>query len=227
MTDIMNHAAAARAAGTSKATLFRWRTSKPWLYAAVAEKMARQNISDRFDRDALVAQARLFSRCAHQAAGQVRKYTNEPYYLHPAAVADMVAAQVPDASPETIAAALLHDVVEDTPITHAEIAELFGDTVAGMVYDLTDQYTDPAEGNRAERKAKERDRLSNISPEAQTIKYADLIDNTVSIAKHDPDFARVYLKEKRALLDVMKGGDPGLWEQAMKLAKKLARKHGA
>lgn len=220
MTTIMNHAAAARAAGTGKATLFRWRTTKPWLYAAVAEKMARQNISDRFDRDALVAQARLFSRCAHQAAGQIRKYTNEPYYLHPAAVGDMVASEVPDATPEMIAAALLHDVVEDTPITHAEIAELFGDAVAGMVYDLTDQYTDPAQGNRAERKAREQERLSRISPEAQTIKYADLIHNTESIVKHDPKFARVYLEEKRALLDVMKDGDPTLWKRAKKLAQK-------
>lgn len=214
MTPHMNQSAAARAAGIDRATLHRWKTSKPWLYEAVVAKAAREQDGDN---SALVAQARLYSRCAHQAAGQTRKYTGEPYYLHPLAVADTVA-QVAGATPEMVAAALLHDVVEDTAITHEEIALAFGDGVAGLVFDLTDQYAGPEQGNRATRKAMEQARLSHVRPQAQTIKYADLIDNTARIVDLDPTFAKVYLKEKRALLDVMRDGDAALWQRAWKMA---------
>lgn len=212
----MNQSAAARAAGVDRATLYRWKTSKPWLHAAVAEKMKRDEASASRASTALIVRARLYSRCAHQAAGQVRKYTGEPYYLHPLAVAETVG-QVAGATPEMVAAALLHDVVEDTAISHEELALAFGEGVAGLVFDLTDQYADPEHGNRATRKEMERMRLSHVRPQAQTIKYADLIDNTASIVERDPAFAEIYLEEKRALLDTMREGDPTLWQQAWDL----------
>ncbi|MCE9664263.1 HD domain-containing protein [Halomonas sp. M5N1S17] len=161
----------------------------------------------------MIERAALFSRAAHQAVGQQRKYTGEPYWHHPVAVSEMVSA-VETATPELIAAALLHDVLEDTDVTPMDIEECFGQRVTVLVQELTDQFTDPEIGNRTHRKALERDRLAEISPEAQTIKYADLIDNTVSIVARDPGFARVYLAEKRRLLEVMAAGDQELRRKA-------------
>ncbi|MEO0828837.1 MAG: hypothetical protein AAFY03_00050 [Pseudomonadota bacterium] len=70
-------------------------------------------------------------------------------------------------------------------------------------------------GNRAARKAAEAQRLSQISPDAQTIKYADLISNTNSIVERDKGFAKVYLAEKDAILKVMRDGNPELLKAAL------------
>ena len=60
----------------------------------------------------------------------------------------------------------------------------------------------------------DRQRLAESSREVQTIKVADLIDNTPSIVQHDPDFARVYLREKRDLLNVLTLADQDLVDRA-------------
>ena len=73
-------------------------------------------------------------------------------------------------------------------------------------------------GNRAERKDASRKRLAGAEAWVQTIKCADLISNTSSIVKHDPNFAVIYLKEKRLLLDVLDKADPRL----MALARSLS-----
>ena len=163
--------------------------------------------------DDMIERAALFCRAAHQAVGQQRKYTGEPYWHHPVAVAERVSA-VETATVEMIAAAHLHDVLEDTAVTALDLEACFGERVTALVLELTDQFIDPDIGNRAHRKALERNRLAEVSPEAQTIKYADLIDNTGSIVARAPGFARVYLAEKRQLLEVMTRGDQALQRQA-------------
>jgi (p)ppGpp synthase/HD superfamily hydrolase len=160
----------------------------------------------------LTNQARLFAAAAH--AGQVRKYTNEPYINHPAAVVALVA--IRPHTPEMLVAAWLHDAVEDTNVTLGQIRHLFGDTVARLVDELTD-VSRPEDGSRSKRKALDRAHTAKASPDAKTIKLADLIDNTKSITEHDPDFARVYLAEKALLLEVPKEGDPVLWQMAKSL----------
>ena len=65
----------------------------------------------------------------------------------------------------------------------------------------------------------DRQRLADSSREVQTIKVADLIDNTPSIVEHDPDFARVYLREKRDLLNVLTLADQGLVDRAWTLLR--------
>ncbi len=57
-------------------------------------------------------------------------------------------------------------------------------------------------------------RLAEISAEAQTIKYCDLIDNATSIVKHGRGFAKVYLQEKKVILDLMNKGNQELYHQA-------------
>ena len=73
--------------------------------------------------------------------------------------------------------------------------------VATLVAWLTGVAT-PADGNRAGRVAIDRAHSAKAPAAAQTIKLADLIDDAESIVRHDRRFARVYLEEKRQLLDV-------------------------
>ena len=159
----------------------------------------------------IVERARMFATAAHAAVGQLRKYTFEPYIVHPAEVAATVEAA--GGTPEMIAAAWLHDTVEDTGVTSELIRAEFGDEVATLVGWLTD-VSRPDHGNRAARKAVDRAHTAAAPAQAQTIKLADLIANTRSIMEHDEAFARVYLAEKRALLEVMTKGDPGLMARA-------------
>jgi (p)ppGpp synthase/HD superfamily hydrolase len=161
----------------------------------------------------MIAEARLFATAAHAAVGQLRKYTGEAYIVHPKAVAKIVAG-VPGSTPEMIAAAWLHDVVEDTGVTIDLIREEFGDEVADLVGWLTD-ISKPGDGNRAHRKAMDREHSAAAPQDAQTIKLADIIENTASIEDCDPDFAIVFRREKRALLAAMTGGDPALRARAL------------
>lgn len=148
----------------------------------------------------MIDKALKFSTAAHAAVNQKRKYTGEDYIVHPIAVSNLVKEN--GGTDEMIAAALLHDTVEDTNVTREQIAEEFGWKVFKLVVELTD-VTKPEDGNRATRKAIEAKRLGMASKEAQTIKLADLIDNTKTIFKHDPKFAKVYIQEKIALLEAM------------------------
>ncbi|MCC8952849.1 phosphohydrolase [Bradyrhizobium sp. Pear77] len=112
-----------------------------------------------------------------------------------------------------IAAAWLHDVVEDTDVTLPAVCAKFGSAVALMVFDLTD--TPPAEGmNRERRKRADRLRLEMTGTETQGIKCADLISNTSTISKHNPGFAKTYLPEKRATLEILANAPAPLLEQA-------------
>ena len=149
----------------------------------------------------IVEKAINFATAAHQ--GQTRKYDNEPYIVHPIAVSKMVADMTND--PEMIAAAVLHDVVEDTEVTGEEIHKLFGDRVAELVYDLTDQFTKEnyPNFNRKKRKQLEAVRLGKCSKDVQLIKICDMADNTKSIIKDDPGFASLFLREKSYILEQM------------------------
>ena len=162
----------------------------------------------------IVERARVFATAAHAAVAQLRKYTNEPYIVHPAEVARIVAV-TEGTTHEMIAAAWLHDVVEDTGVTLETIRAEFGDEVATLVGWLTD-VSRPDHGNRAARKAVDRAHSAAAPAEAQTIKYADLISNTRSIMAHDEKFAKTYLEEKRLLLEVMNKGDAELLAEARK-----------
>jgi (p)ppGpp synthase/HD superfamily hydrolase len=143
---------------------------------------------------------------------QKRKYSGEPYIVHPVAVAAIVAQVTNDE--EMIAAALLHDVVEDTKVTLDGICYEFGERVALLVDDLTD-VSKPEHGNRARRRAIDRAHTAAASPDAKTIKLADLLHNTSDICQHDPDFAVVYMREKEQVLPFLKQGNAILYRNAM------------
>jgi hypothetical protein len=155
-----------------------------------------------------------FAAIAH--SGQVRKYDGLPYVTHPIAVMEIFFTHASISTEDEMIAAVLHDTVEDTFVKISDIERRFGSTVASLVFDLTDQFVLPEQGNRAQRKTLERERLAKISPAAQSIKYADLIHNTASIVPNDPGFAGTYLREKEALLAIMREGDATLLAMAEK-----------
>lgn len=162
----------------------------------------------------LVARAREYAVRAHERIDQRRKYSGQPYETHLQAVAAIVASVSDD--PETLAAAWLHDVVEDTPATIEDVLREFGPGVAKLVDALTD-VSRPSDGNRAARKAIDRDHLAVAPPRAKTIKLADLIDNCNDICQADPRFATVFLAEATTLLDVLGTGDPRLMDRARQM----------
>ena len=144
--------------------------------------------------------ALVFATAAHAAVGQMRKYTSDPYIVHPIRVATTVAKF--GGTDEMIAAAYLHDVVEDTSVSIVDIQDMFGTDVALIVDGLTDVSV-PEDGNRAVRKAMDRQHSADATYEAQFVKCADIIDNAHDIGDNDPSFNVVYRKEMLLLIQVL------------------------
>lgn len=166
-----------------------------------------------------------FGMCigAHEGIGQKRKYTSEHYWNHPIEVSQIVES-VPHTE-EMLIAALGHDQLEDTKMTPKTIERLFGPVVLELILGLTD-VSKPEDGNRAVRKEIDRQHTAKQSPACKTIKLADLISNSKSILQHDKEFAKVYLKEKQLLLEVLKEGDADLWNTANEIVMKGLKELG-
>jgi len=156
---------------------------------------------------------------------QVRKYTGERYIGHPVRV--MATVREFNESVAVLAAALLHDVLEDTPMKSEEMESALlmvlapeqARTAVQIVIELTDIFIkkDFPRLNRRTRKQREALRLSSVSADAQTVKYADIIDNVTDIVKQDADFARVFVREAKGILSGMTAGNPILRQRAVEL----------
>lgn len=176
----------------------------------------------------ILEKVKTFVRKAHR--GQVRKYTSLPYHIHPEKVMALCREYTHDSS--ILAAALLHDVLEDTPVTKKELGAFLKSIMPlqqavktlCLVIELTDVFTpnDYPSLNREERKAREAMRIAKTSSEAQTIRYADIIDNVGDIVRHDPEFGRVFVRECQLLLKKMTDGNPVLRQRAIKVVNECA-----
>ncbi len=105
-------------------------------------------------------------------SGQRQKVNGRPYIEHPV----LVATDVSQAGfePELVAAALLHDIVEDSDVSVEQVRERFGDRVA----ELVEAMTDTAEVEPYERrKALHRERIVDAGPDAAAIFAADKLNN--------------------------------------------------
>ena len=156
---------------------------------------------------------------------QKRTFTGEPYVTHLIDVYKTVREHTKD---KTIhAAALCHDLYEDTDCSEAHFVSYLLENgfdkhevkrINSLVFNLTDVYIKEhyPHLNRRQRKNLEAKRLANIQPDAQTIKYADMIDNSKSIVKDAPGFAGKYLDEMKQILEGMDKGNPTLYKRAKK-----------
>ena len=105
-----------------------------------------------------------------------------PYINHSIAVATVVAAEGNVADEAMLLAAILHDTVEDTKTTFAELEEHFGPEVAGLVRELTDDKS----LEKAERKRLQIEHARNSSARAKQLKIADKICNVRDITTRPP-----------------------------------------
>jgi len=138
--------------------------------------------------------------------GQVRKFTQEPYVTHSIAVADMVEEFFrehthvrPQQYCKMIAAAILHDTVEDTDATIEEIREHFGEQIAAYVWYLTKPPEIKGIGNRAHRKKLYNAQLALAPEEVRVIKFFDAKHNAPSLKEHDPKFYRMWMRETQEM----------------------------
>ena len=127
-----------------------------------------------------VLRAALFAADRHRA-GRRKDADASPYINHPLAVAAVLAEHgVHDSV--TLQAALLHDTVEDTETTPAELEELFGPAVAEVVMEVTDD----KRLDKAERKRLQIERSAGLSRRAKLVKLGDKISNVLDVAWKPP-----------------------------------------
>ena len=159
---------------------------------------------------ALIVQALEFA--AHKHRDQRRKDAQaSPYINHPIALANVLVREGGVDEPAVLAAALLHDTVEDTQTTPAELRETFGEKIAGIVLEVTDNKN----LLKADRKRLQIEHAAHISREAKLVKLADKICNVRDVANHPPakwDLVRrrEYFEWAKAVVDQLRGVHPGL-----------------
>jgi hypothetical protein len=151
----------------------------------------------------LPLRAAIFATEAHN--GQVRKYNGRPYITHPMRVAH--AALMLDCPLRVIAAAWLHDVVEDCPVTFQTIEEEFGTDVCELVRELTNPSKACPHLRRAERKAMDREHIAKASRWAKVLKLLDRTDNILEMDGCGDDFLALYAKESMQLVDAITDDD--------------------
>lgn len=128
-----------------------------------------------------VLQAANFAAGRH--AHQRRKGANsEPYVNHLLEVAGLLTTAIGDSDPHLIMAGLLHDTVEDTGLTRAELAAVFGEDVASLVMEVTDDKSLP----KATRKALQIENAPHKTVRAKRLKLADKISNLRSMIASPP-----------------------------------------
>lgn len=157
----------------------------------------------RKEMEPIVARAAALASVAH--AGQFRRGGAVPYFSHPEAVAAIVARFLPDDA-DAIAAAYLHDVVEDCGVAPEEIARDFGPAIAAGVLALSKVPGLPVEGYRAG--------LAAAPGWVASVKCADIIHNAGDVAVVDPAFALRWLPGKIADLEVLGHADPAIYAEA-------------
>lgn len=126
-------------------------------------------------------------RAAHFAADKHRDQRRKdvkatPYINHPLALAQILSEEGGVTDPVVIAAALLHDTVEDTETTFGELEAVFGKEVADVVREVTDDKT----MEKLERKQAQVDHAPSISHRAKLVKLADRIANCRDLITHPP-----------------------------------------
>ncbi|XP_058792426.1 guanosine-3',5'-bis(diphosphate) 3'-pyrophosphohydrolase MESH1 [Phymastichus coffea] len=125
--------------------------------------------------------------CANFAAekhSRQRRCNKEqtPYINHPIGVANILVQEGEVFDPDVIAAALLHDTVEDTETTFEEIEKYFGEKIRKIIEEVTDDKSLP----KQERKQLQIEHAAKSSQEAKLVKLADILYNLRDLEKETP-----------------------------------------
>jgi len=149
---------------------------------------------------------------AHKHRDQRRKDPEaSPYINHPIAIANILWVGGGIHDPAVICAALLHDTVEDTETTEAELVEHFGQKVASIVMEVTDD----KDLLKDVRKQLQIDHAPHLSHEAKLVKLADKIANIRDVASSPPanwplERRREYFDWAKQVVDGLRGADSRL-----------------
>ncbi|MFZ2100908.1 MAG: HD domain-containing protein [Oricola sp.] len=182
-------------------------------------------MSDPADQNAIIARAVLFAARAHEGAR--REDRGDAYFIHLAEVAAMCADLEPF-DPVLVAAAYLHDTVEDTGTTAETIRAEFG----GEIADLVMEVTDPPDLKGKERRERQVTHTAAAGPRVKRLKLADKISNVEELIglpkkRFDAKGNARYLDWARRVVDVCRGLEPELEARfdasAAKLQKEIER----
>jgi len=157
----------------------------------------------------LVGKAKEFATSCHK--NQNRKFDGKPYITHPAAVASLVDQY--GGTPEMIAAAWLHDVVEDCGVSVRDLIAEFGTDVFGLVWELTN----PKDLNKSKKAEYLLDKMNTMSSDALTIKLCDRLNNVSDFQTAPQGFVKKYAPETKFILDGLASGGRPLTPQQTKL----------
>jgi guanosine-3',5'-bis(diphosphate) 3'-pyrophosphohydrolase len=162
--------------------------------------------------DELKLLVRALAFAAHKHRDQRRKDPNaSPYINHPIALANVLINEGDVTDLETIAAALLHDTVEDTTTTYDELVSEFGTGIADVVMEVTDD----KRLVKAERKQAQIDHAKHLSERARFVKLADKISNLRDVADCPPanwplERRQGYFDWAKEVIDQLRGCHPQL-----------------
>ena len=145
-------------------------------------------------------------------AGQKRKYTGVPYIYHLLDVAQiLIENELNDT--DLLTAAVLHDIIEDTEQTKESLSAKFNKNVVELVLEVTN-VSKLSDGNRHTRKEIDRKHLINASISGKQIKLADICSNISGLSSLDPSFSKIYIPEKKKLIEDLKEGSLILYKKA-------------
>lgn len=166
--------------------------------------------------DGLIIRACKIASEAHR--GQTRKYTGDPYVLHPMRVAGRVMLLI-SATPVEIAAAWLHDVLEDSKLTEKDLEDRgMPGSVIRTVVALTNPSKSMPDGTpRATRKAVDFEHLAKQSTWVKKIKMIDRIDNLAEMSWQEKDWMAIYCQESRGLAEAIGDADEDLKKELLSL----------
>jgi guanosine-3',5'-bis(diphosphate) 3'-pyrophosphohydrolase len=165
------------------------------------------------DPNAIVFDAAAFAARAHR--NQLRKDNHTPYVSHPFRVCLVVRHVFGLDDPRILAAALLHDTIEDTTTDYDDIVERFGPDVARWVAAVS---KDPRMEFEA-REAEYRKVLAASDWQAKVVKLADLYDNVGDCKHFSPKGQRATAEKSRLYLAAVRDGLPPEAQGAVKLVE--------
>ena len=164
----------------------------------------------------LILKAKEYATEKH--AGVKRKFDGKDYITHPEAVAELV--EKFGGNDEMIAAAWLHDVVEDTKTPLSEIEENFGSVVAKLVGELTNPPKFDKGQDKSEYMAK---KLPVMSSDGLTIKLCDRLNNVSDFSTASPEFVKKYAPATKYILDALEDSERPLNSQQERIIDEIRK----
>jgi (p)ppGpp synthase/HD superfamily hydrolase len=187
------------------------------------DKELSRNMDTKSNDILMIARAWHFASKRHVDQRR-RGVAEEPYVNHLAEVAELVAEATEGRDAALVAAAVLHDAVEDTVTTHEELVRMFGEDVAGLVAEVTDDKNVLKE----RRKRLQVEKAAGKSERARTLKVADKTSNLRSLAKSppgewSPERMLEYVAWAREVVDQMRGTNEWLEARFDEAAREACR----